>query len=553
MNRTSTPILLLCSWLCALMGCNLVTIYGEAKPDQGMLSLDMSPELDAARDADLSPTEPEMGDLGELDLAVVPGDASPDLQDADDMGPPLVDMPVDMMGAEEMGPALFDPRVEPMHLLFIGNSFTFQGPVPTHVERLASSAGWPMPYVNFVAPGGKSLAFHRQNSDTLDAIDAGGWHAVILQDFSTRPTDAAGDPDGFKEDALWLFERVQASSPGARVVLYMTWARHPDHGIYPGTFTDPDQMQDQLALHYHDAANRFIPEGSMIPDAASLVEVAPVGEVWRHQLASDSPLRLHDSDDYHANAHGRWLNAMTIYASLYRRNTEGLPLDELPTAIMEQLSSSVDEVHPQALSGGPDGVPFAPPPGPAPFEVGDRIRIDFGPAASATNLDGWNNVALDTTRLDVLANDEGSPTFLALEVTSPFSGANNTGAMSNGFGYPPSSVADSLWSGELGGTHAEALLVQGRVKLTGLDAQGAYRITIFASRTNPDGMMGRLGRYQIGSQFEDFDATDNTESRVVFERVEPDMTGAIELTVNVSPDGSSRYAYLNVLELERVE
>lgn len=549
MNRSNTPaLLLILCWLSALMGCHLTTIYGETEQDQAHPQEEMGARDRA--DAGTPPVDMSPKDLGE-DLREVVGDASPDLASDMRVSPITPDLAHDM--GVDMARAPFDPRIEPMHVLFIGNSFTHQGPVPTLVEELATAAGWPTPYVTFVAPGGKSLAYHRENPDTLNAVDAGGWHAVVLQDFSTRPTDDAGDPEAFKQDALWFFERVQASSPDARVVLYMTWARHPDHSFYPGTFSDPDAMQDQLATHYRDAANRVIPEGSAHPNAASLVEVSPVGEVWRHQLSGDAPLRLHDTDNYHANTQGRWLNALTLYATLYHRRVLDLPISELELATRQKLYESVDAVHPQDLSGGPDGEPFTPLPRARVFEVSDRILIDFGASTNATSDMGWNNVHQSTSRLDQLVERGGAPTTISYKRVSPFSGTNEAGSPQNAFGYPAAASKDSLWSGVLGGTHEEALQEQATIRLEGLEAQGAYRVLVFASRVGADTGFGRLGRYQIGAQMVDFEATDNQEMQVIFERVVPGAGGEIDLTISVSPDGGSRYAYINALEIERIE
>lgn len=547
MNTSRIACLLLGSWLCCLMGCNLLTIYGEAQEDE-----DMSSRL--ATDLGSVPEDMLVEDME--DLREEPSDAAPDLMADLRVITPMLDMSEDMtpdMMTVEMGRPPFDPRVEPMHVLFIGNSFTHQGPVPTFVSELASAAGWPLPYVTYVAPGGKSLAYHRENPDTLVAVDAGGWHAVVLQDFSTRPTDNAGEPEAFKQDALWFFERVQTASPGARVVLYMTWARHPDHGFYPDTFSDPGQMQDQLATHYRDAADRVIPEGSVFPMASELVEVSPVGEVWRHHLAGDAPLRLHDTDNYHANVHGRWLNALTLYATLYQRQVTDLPMPWLSADVQRALTSSVDAVHPQDLPGGPDGEPFSPLPEPGMFEVGETILIDFGDTSNATTEPGWNNVTLNTSRLDDLVERSGEQSSISFVRVSDFSGANTSGSFQNEFGYPGSASKDSLWSGVVGGTHEEALLEQASIALQGLDPQGAYKIMVFASRVGADTGFGRLGRYQIGAEMHDFEATDNQDMHVVFERVVPEMDGSVTLTVNVSPDGGSRFAYINTLEVVRIE
>src|SRR5690606_29450313 len=179
-----------------------------------------------------------------------------------------------------------------------------------------ASVGWPTPESVYHAPGGQSLAFHRTSQASLDLVDAGAWDFVVLQDFSTRATDDAGNPAAFKADTAWFYDRIKASSADAQVILYETWARHPDHPIYPGTFADPLEMQAQLRFHYGDAAASYVPENATFVPATD-VRVAAVGDAWESLLAAHDDIRLHASDDYHAGENGQYLNALVIYSTLY--------------------------------------------------------------------------------------------------------------------------------------------------------------------------------------------------------------------------------------------
>lgn len=536
-------LLIMCLLTCS---CNVIHPI-DTTDDEALLAraaMDMDTDrVDASQDM---PPRQDMPPNLELDMPRdMPRDQMPNVvfDQAQDLAP---DLEPDM-------PAAFDPRTEPMRVLFLGNSFTHQGPVPTFVHTLATQAGWPEPEVTFVAPGGKSLGFHREHAESLQAVDQGGWHAVVLQDLSTRPTDNLGDPDAFKQDALWFFERVQSTSPGARVLLYMTWARHPNHGIYPGTFTDPAQMQDQISFHYRDAVEQYIPDNAQRPDTSSLVELAPVGDVWRHHLEGARALRLHGDDDYHAGTFGRWLNALTIYAVLYQRRVMDLPVTAIAPGVQPLMTASVDAITGQDVLGGPDGVPFAPLFMPDAFEVGDHIAIDFGPDNTSTSEAGWNNVSRDTARIEALVDQADEPTRISFEMTALFSGMNTSGTSMNTVGFPASASQDSIWSGVLDGTHEQAIMNQGAVKLLGLDPQGVYEVLLFGSRMGMDGELGRLGRYQIAAQVQDFDVTDNEDMFVVFERVTPTPQGEIELTINVSPEGTSRYSYLGAMKVRRLE
>src|SRR5690606_31176629 len=131
-------------------------------------------------------------------------------------------------------------------ILFIGNSFT--QPVPPLFVDLAIDAGWLTPRVTNRSVAGVTLDYHRNNATTLSQIDSGGWEYVLLQEYSTRPTDSGlteADPAQFKDDATTLYDRVKLTSPDATVLLYQTWARHESHAYYPTWFDDRTDMQNQ--------------------------------------------------------------------------------------------------------------------------------------------------------------------------------------------------------------------------------------------------------------------------------------------------------------------
>ena len=207
--------------------------------------------FDAASDVLADAARPDTSADASVDGGV-DGDAASDA-DGVDAGPP-------------------PPPPEPLRIAFIGNSFTFGGPVPDIVDTLANDAGWPDPEVDSSTFGGESLLGHQSRQGSLDLIDAGSWDVVVLQENSVRPTDALGNPPQFKSAATWWHDRIKATSPDAQVILYETWARHPDHGYYPGTFADPAEMQAQLRFHYNDAAVVYIPANaalSVIPPSKS--------------------------------------------------------------------------------------------------------------------------------------------------------------------------------------------------------------------------------------------------------------------------------------------
>jgi hypothetical protein len=230
-------------------------------------------------------------------------------------------------------------------ILFIGNSFTLQGPVPDLVARFARESGFVNVTIDFRAVSGQSLAWHRADTSAAGAPARlrEGWDVVVLQDFSTRPTDALGEPDEFKDDVTWFYERAKEANPAARVVLYETWARRAGHPIYEAAFSSPAQMQAQLRQHYTDAAERYVPRFATVSPGEA-VEVARVGDAWELQLGRDADLRLHGPDDYHASAAGQYLSAAVLFGTVFDRSARGLPALNLLPRTAATLQTTADAV-----------------------------------------------------------------------------------------------------------------------------------------------------------------------------------------------------------------
>ncbi len=239
-------------------------------------------------------------------------------------GPPQVPPPsppdVVLVGSYD-GPVHLERR---LRILFVGNSYTHRGPVPALVRELAVAGGWPAPEVRQVAPGGKDLAFHRRSPETRAAVAEGDWDVVVLQEHSTRPT-ASGNPTGFARDVRWFARRVARTSPGSRLVLFETWARHPDHALCRTRFDGPRDMQAQLRRHYTQAAE----------DVGATV--APVGDVWEATLAEDPDTALHDDDLHHAAPAGQLLAAMVLFEALYETVAPKIEVAGVSASDVERL------------------------------------------------------------------------------------------------------------------------------------------------------------------------------------------------------------------------
>ncbi len=236
----------------------------------------------------------------------------------------------------------------PLKMIFFGNSFTLasgakqaakMNGIPGLVQQIAKAAGFPEPFVQKSAVGGKTLEWHLANK-TQDitrprlykGMPAGPhvWDYVILQEYSTRPTSPdnsrpgskMGCPKRFSTDAYLLYREVRDIYPSVKVVLYETWARSPKYkGMYPRFFKDPDEFQNQLHKYYYLAAEELNERAGK-----NVATVAPAGDAWQ-KLGFARKLYCYDL--YHGSNQGYLLNAMVIFSTIYKKKVSGIDLSEL--------------------------------------------------------------------------------------------------------------------------------------------------------------------------------------------------------------------------------
>lgn len=428
----------------------------------------------------------------------------------------------------------------PARILFIGNSFTLGDDVTGQFREVAMSAGEPEPTIGLAATGGQTLQGHRADArpEGAPARVAEGWDVVILQEYSTRPTDAVGPAQRFKEDAAWFTDRAREANPDVRVVLYETWARHPDHSVYPTTFADAAEMQAQLRFHYNDAATSYIPANATVTGSA--IEVARAGDAWEQQLAGQDPVRLHGGDNYHQNAAGAHMNALALFSTVYHRRVSGLSRAHAAANVIPRLEQAVNTIS---------GEVVAPPAIDCPVVLAgdDELRVDFGSIIAV----GWSSHDAIRGISAVLTTASGAASNASV-TTFGFAGTQTGGPAETeaSLGLPAEASQDSIYIGN-GAPHADALGKVAEVELRGV-APGRYRMTLFAGRDGDDDGLGRLTRYTVGEVNDDLDASNNTTQVAVLEDLRPDDDGRLLLKIGVSPDGMARYAYIGTLTLARI-
>lgn len=191
---------------------------------------------------------------------------------------------------------------EPMHVLFLGNSYTFMHDLPGMIEKLARASGHELVTDSYTKAGTtvKRLAADPRVQAHLEQES---WDYVVIQGKSIEPIT---DYDRFYEGAIELAQRVVQL--GATPVFFETWARRADSPFYDRRAAGDNQAPAQMQSLLHDAY------GAVAVDTGALV--VPVGQVWASSLRVQPKLKLHASDSSHPNVAGSYLSACVFFAVL---------------------------------------------------------------------------------------------------------------------------------------------------------------------------------------------------------------------------------------------
>ncbi len=186
-----------------------------------------------------------------------------------------------------------------LRILFIGNSYT--GQVKQSIEGFFRASPHSGAELEFITPGGRTLAQHLSNEKTTAKIEEGAWDFVVLQDQSQTP---AVFPDKFAKAARELSRLIEKS--GAQTVFYQTWGRRDGDKQNPKMFPTYGSMQKALSKEYQTAARKY--------DAL----LAPVGDAWAMVRSENKDLgvRLYKGDGSHPSKAGALLAASVFYRVL---------------------------------------------------------------------------------------------------------------------------------------------------------------------------------------------------------------------------------------------
>lgn len=194
-------------------------------------------------------------------------------------------------------------------ILFIGNSYTYFNSSPELVRQLAREK-FPNQtiQVKLVSQGGMTLKRHWESGEAQKAIRSGSWNYVVLQEQSKLGMPVIidndvyfGETDLFFEYAKKFDEEIKKS--GAQTVFFMTWS----------VKSRPNE-QELLTYAYSSIAKEL------------KAKIAPVGLVW-DKVRDNTQFDLYARDGSHPSAHGSYLVATTIFATLFNEDPQGLSGD----------------------------------------------------------------------------------------------------------------------------------------------------------------------------------------------------------------------------------
>lgn len=159
--------------------------------------------------------------------------------------------------------------------------------------------------IQLVSQGGMTLERHWQEDRTHQVIKSKAWDYVVLQEQSKLGMPVIIDRDIYfgQTDLFFDYARkfdAEIKEAGAETVFFMTWS----------VKSRPEE-QEILTYAYGHIAQELN------------ATVAPVGLVW-DALRETDQFDLYDPDGSHPSAHGSYLVAATMYATLFKDDPTGL-------------------------------------------------------------------------------------------------------------------------------------------------------------------------------------------------------------------------------------
>jgi hypothetical protein len=196
-----------------------------------------------------------------------------------------------------------------LHVLFIGDSYTYVNDLPGMLTSIAATSGTSPRIVTDELVQGGAVLQDLWEAGAPEKIAEGPWTHVVLQGQSLEPLTSipGNDQSTFMTYAKQLEDLIVAA--GAQPALFDTWARAAGDTIYApyalGDFACPAEMQDELTIAYAKAATL---------EPKSILVCA--GEAFKEAITEHPEIVLQQADFSHPTVAGTYLAASTFYVAL---------------------------------------------------------------------------------------------------------------------------------------------------------------------------------------------------------------------------------------------
>jgi hypothetical protein len=193
------------------------------------------------------------------------------------------------------------------HILFIGNSYTYENDLPAMFADLAQAGGHAVE-TGMVAQGGASLADHAKSIDVRNKLEGSKWDFVVLQEQSEIPA-----VEQFRVQEMYPAARIlvnKIKGAGGTPVFFAAWAHRS--GLPNAGLLGYESMQVSIDDGYLRIARELN------------VAVAPVGYAWSAVRKQNPGLELWQPDGSHPSEQGTYLAACVFYAVIFRQSPQGL-------------------------------------------------------------------------------------------------------------------------------------------------------------------------------------------------------------------------------------
>jgi hypothetical protein len=262
------------------------------------------------------------------------------------------------------------PGGQTLRAYFVGNSLTNQMD-PASIGSMATSRGNTLVYGKHIDFGQALEQMWANPSGADETVGPFGafpnaltnyqWDAISLQPFQ-RPI---GEPVGDRIALRNFINLARTGSPNARFFLYSGWPFKYDGAplMYDQRWLQPYSGQWDDTIRTRDFYAKLV--GAVredIPTIAPSILLVPTGEVLfelnRRMHAGEVPgysdVGELYSDQLHLNETGRYLCALTFYATMFKQDPRGLPYDPgviadpVVAAQLQDTAWQVVRTHPLA-------------------------------------------------------------------------------------------------------------------------------------------------------------------------------------------------------------